>query len=343
MSSFFLFTDTFQVPTACTCHVHTAKNGQSKYNSQYPGESSSSISTNVKRDKSKSKLGETLWSLLGTEPEKSKRFPSSGDDRNGNFAFFPEQSSDQKLNAELLRLLPQLTSLAPENVLQQLLEEYGEANSPQLQPVKSQKGYGHRVSSSQHQAGKVPKSDLQKFLQLANSHSRHSAREEEKRVAEASSLSFPRPTTTTIVNSNGGGLGSPVVQVIHVPVSSDQLVASDMDGMSTEGDSRFTSRNRFRPLHRPHHLSNPKHAKYLISTSSNYLQSQSKTNSSVAPPPLANGTDVTKYPGQQGAIIKSVAASGQETQEQQETSKDNKQIVDKKVNFSYHPILDYIN
>src|SRR5699024_2530950 len=108
--------------------VHSTKNEQPKYGSQYTGESSPA-SMNVKRDKPKSNLGDTLWSLLGTEPDKNKGSNSNGD-RTSNFAFLQDQSKSG-INIELLKLLPQLTSIAPENVLQQLLEDYADSSSRQ--------------------------------------------------------------------------------------------------------------------------------------------------------------------------------------------------------------------
>lgn len=394
------YIDTFRVPTACTCHVMSSK---SSYQAGDTGATTSSSSSISKREKIKSNLGETLWSLLGTEPDRGKGGGGDGGDRRGGGgSHYIVGSGDHRHHSksgnsgsvDLLKLLPQLTSIAPENVLQQLLDEYADSHGNQRNPSSSSsanKGYDNRVSGGTRTRylPKIPKSELQQLLQFAqaqnsgtvltgddSSSGEHSSgsgsgsQHKRNRISEGSSSSSylqhsskagtTGTTTTTIVNSSDRG--APVVQVIHVPVTTSEMVgtsaaADDSSGSSVEDASRQSSiRNRFRPILHPMHAiitgggggggrsTQPKHSpKYLITTSSNYLQSQSQriTNSSVSPPPpplplLGQSSD-----GDGDGEHKSKTDSEQPNSASS-SNEAKRKAAEKRVNFSYHPILDYI-
>ncbi|KAI2800597.1 Neurotrophin 1 Source FlyBase [Blomia tropicalis] len=315
------YIDTFRVPTACTCHVHSTKQ-------PYDQDSNTEGSTNnIKRDKpnrtlhhhhhqqqqqslgttsattATSNLGETLWSLLGTGTnDRSNVKPTSINQQ--NYVIFPE-SSNSKANLELLKLLPQLSSIAPDHVLEQLLDDYGDMT---IQSNGQTKLNNHRGQPFHKSSSKVTTNELQQLL-LAHAASRD-------RDLNEPTLSYVRPTSTNVPVSSGisrnGGSNSPppVVQLIHVPVD----------------DRDHSQRSRFRPIN----VNGNK--RYLFTTDGKYLQSQSKTNSSVASPP----TPTIKIDETNGPESKVKADDNKETNKL-------KQILDKKVNFSYHPILEYIS
>ncbi|KAH9400700.1 Neurotrophin 1 Source FlyBase [Tyrophagus putrescentiae] len=326
------YIDTFRVPTACTCHVMSSK---SSYQAGDTGATTSSSSSISKREKIKSNLGETLWSLLGTEPDRGKGGGGDGGDRRGGGgSHYIVGSGDHRHHSksgnsgsvDLLKLLPQLTSIAPENVLQQLLDEYADSHGNQRNPSSSSsanKGYGNRVSGGTRTRylPKIPKSELQQLLQFAqaqnsgtvltgddSSSGEHSSgsgsgsQHKRNRISEGSSSSSylqhsskagtTGTTTTTIVNSSDRG--APVVQVIHVPVTTSEM-----------------------------------------------SQSQRITNSSVSPPPpplplLGQSSD-----GDGDGEHKSKTDSEQPNSASS-SNEAKRKAAEKRVNFSYHPILDYI-
>lgn len=250
-----------------------------------------------------SNLGETLWSLLGTGTnDRSNVKPTSINQQ--NYVIFPE-SSNSKANLELLKLLPQLSSIAPDHVLEQLLDDYGDMT---IQSNGQTKLNNHRGQPFHKSSSKVTTNELQQLL-LAHAASRD-------RDLNEPTLSYVRPTSTNVPVSSGisrnGGSNSPpsVVQLIHVPVD----------------DRDHSQRSRFRPIN----VNGNK--RYLFTTDGKYLQSQSKTNSSVASPP----TPTIKIDETNGPESKVKADDNKETNKL-------KQILDKKVNFSYHPILEYIS
>ena len=324
------YIDTFRIPTACTCHV---KAEEFKYYSTPSYSIQGSLaSMNINRDKTKSNLGDTLWSLLGTEPDKGQLNDKGNSQVLNNF-FSEQLKGGESLNqGELMKLLPHLTSIAPENVLQQLLEDsYGDTSS---------QSYGNRLTNKfrmnyvpnrvsgegkwQKMLTRVHRNELIKPNMNINS-----------RLSAEKVMSFSRPSTS-IVNAESNQ-AAPVVQVIHVPVSSD-IVTADVESSQSplDDNNSFIPRNRFRSVlttsvsNRNRNI--PKH--HMISTNSHYLHSQSKTNSSVAILPKSTTVSFEINKSQLRKMDNTMSENGRD--------KPVKQILNKKINFSYHPILEYI-
>lgn len=228
---------------------------------RYSDESASNI-VNVKRNKPKSNLGDTLWSLLAAENSKSK--------------------TQTRLNAqnqvEILKMLPQLSSIAPEKVLKQLLDEYADLKDAQ------------RLTTGEYANDQYEKRKHQLSYQA-------------------------KPGMTTIVTPTGG---NPVVQVIHVPVSSGIVT-------TTTDEPENSSGNRMQPIYRNNQYSKSgsKLSKYFVTNNQRILESSATT---------VNTTHYTASP---------LEVESKENEEPP-SSGNIKKLLNKKMNFSYHPILEYI-
>ena len=229
-----------------------------------------------------------------------------------------QQQANLMKNLELLKVFPQLASVAPENVLQQLLDGYTDVNEQQ---------YQKRPLAVDYQMEDTGDYLLPHRVQIT-------------RTSNADKMMpYPQRGMTTIVTPTSGGSGAPVVQVIHVPVSPGMLAGEERHLVSNQMRSPYYQdiggqrNNAFSK-------SSSKLSKYFLSGQERYYQSPSTANSTYTTPPYRNMTKPinNKPSGLSHHSMENKSSDGPNGGER----RDLKKLLDKKMNFSYHPILEYI-
>ncbi|CAG2165593.1 unnamed protein product [Oppiella nova] len=330
------YIDTFRMPTACTCHVTRRVS--------YKPLPSASQSTNFnKKQKPSPPLSNTLWSILGGP------LPN---DPSGTLSQSQELLRNQINLLNQMKHLPQLAHISPDNVFQQLMDLQSPSDGlSDPHNHQSHPSYQRPQKPSPMQFGQSGAIDY--ILPAIMSNEDQTNTDRFSGSDRKSQSQMPRPLaqihqssgTTTLLNPNVNG--APVVQVIHVPVTS--AMAQNQDPA---------------PVYKGKHHNNPTFSDYsYIDTSSlfykpkqnseEFLQTfgddlsdinvdhfkplmlgmSSKTNSSLISP--NSGRDTVKR------------ESDYPNSDSDEMNKKRKLMVEntlnKKINFSYHPILEYIS
>ena len=312
------YIDTFRMPTACTCHV-TRRASYIPSNSQ---------TTNFKKRKPSPPLSNTLWSILGGP------LPNEGSSGSQSQEIIRNQ-----LNLlQQLKHFPQLSHITPDNVFQQLMDL--QTNSDALKayesPKKSNPMFGHQ-------------SDIDYILPsfMLNEGQINADRKGQPQMSRPLAQIHQSSGTTTLLNPNVNG--APVVQVIHVPVTS-QVAAPNSDPMPVYKGKNPTF-NDYNYLDASSLFYKPKQnsEEFLQTFGDDFSQlsvnsfrplmlgMSSKTNSSLMSPHTEK--DEIKR-----------ESDSKDTKNNSDSDEDNKKrkvmvesTLNKKINFSYHPILEYLS
>lgn len=295
--------------------------------SKYP-EQSSSPPLSLHHSGSRSNLGETLWSLLGTELDEHhkgnnnhlKSLLKNNLHSNGQVSSLTDTLINNKLN----EMLPNLDSLTPNQVLQQLLQNH-----------HTQKN----VQQQQQDPGMYNKN-------LMNSDD--SYQNDKNRKYLLNKVPYFEPGTTTIVSPKNG-FATPIVQVIHFPINSYQEnqgkhpPSQKMQGHlnhydEDQGNSHYQHQTNWTPRPTPPYESD--YGENRMPVYSSYMQSQTTSNSSITSPP--NGT--TAYSSPAPIILQTSRPPSESEENIDEVNGDEDPLksTDSRINFSYHPILEYI-
>jgi hypothetical protein len=328
------YIDTFRIPTACTCHVNRKVTFK-------PIASATASDNYENKQKPSPALSNTLWSILGGN------LHNTG---SGSLSQSQDLIRNQINLLQQMKHFPQLSHISPENVIQQLMDIQSNAQSLAV-PQKAFQNLQNSASMSfKHQS--VPslgQSGLDYILPaiMVNEEPNNHQQVQRQRLRPLAQV-HQTPETMTYLNPNTNG--APVVQVI-LPVASS--IASNEDPA---------------PVYKPPRHRNPSFSDYSYLDASSLfsrkkpipteifsdelpfnedsfrpllLQMSSKTNSSLMSP--LEKDEYEKESESESSISMSKNMSDSEV----EIAKKRKGIIqstmNKKINFSYHPILEYIS
>ena len=308
--------DTFRIPTACTCHVNkriTYKPLQS--NSDDIIYDNSNNNNNLNKKQNQQALSNTLWSILGGNSMSGANMNGNG---NSNIESTQAQLKEHLNLLNQLKQFPQFAAqISPENVLQQLMDLQSPSTSNKKQNSNSQDNLSQNTMEY-----------LLPSLLTDNTNTQQQV------------ITKVQPATTTFVHPNSNHGGAPVVQVIHVPVTSN--IPSNQpapvyrpQGQSNHyGDDSLTILARKASSKNADSKSPPDNYRPML------LQMQSKSNTTlISPHPSLSPKDLQTA---SSLINKKTNLSNHD--DDKETRKDTQTDSSvKKINFSYHPILDFIS
>lgn len=407
------YIDTFRIPTACTCHVNRRTNvfKASQYQGQGMGhdmEDSHHYETRHKNHNHNNKhpnhkpfhggnsnqpaLSNTLWSILGGG---SPSTIGTGQIPTAQHEMLRTQLS---VLEQLKRQYPQIAAqISPDNVLQQLMDVQNASPKPttgysSTLQHSSQFGLNNHATIAQpHNSQLVPLQTPSQSVEylipsiLYEGNPTANSKNRNNRPTALSQVSHHPPPSSTTTLLNPGG--APVVQVIHVPVTSNvpsQPAAAYKTQQSPQqqysglgyldaGNLLNGLKNKKRPL--------------IYSTGQSVrgyrpalLQLSSKSNSSLLAPDIIG--EITYESGQQhhdndnqndneeeindeedeeliSMTSKPMSYHAENDEEDSDADEHNSQnsqrrnhqpatdssnsTLNKRINFSYHPILEYIS
>ena len=240
-----------------------------------------------------------------------------------------------------LKHFPQLSHITPDNVFQQLMDfqpNSGQGFSPQKsynRPHKTNLDFGQS-------------SGIEYILPslMFNEDQSNTERKTQSQMSRRTMQIPQTPQTTTLLNPNNNG--APIVQVIHVPVTSG--IASNPDPAPVY-KGKHPSFNDYSYLDASSLFYKPKpnSDEFLHTFGDDFSQlsvnnfkplmlgMSSKTNSSLMSPnsekePIKRGSD---------SVDTKNSSDSDETNKKRKVMVEN--TLNKKINFSYHPILEYIS
>lgn len=324
------YIDTFRMPTACTCHVTRRVS--------YKPVSNPPNRPQKRKPQPSQPLSNTLWSILGGP------LPSEG----SSISPSQEMVRNQINLLQQIKHFPQLSHISPDNVFQQLMDL--QSTSDDL--VMPQKSF----SSSQKQNPlSFGQSGIDYILPsyMLNDDQSGGGRKPQSQMSRPLAQIHQSSGTTTLLNPNGNG--APVVQVIHVPVT------SGVSSMSPHSEPVPVYKSKPNPPFNDYsYLDTSSLFLKPKPTSDEFLQTfgdefsqlsvnnfkplmlgmSSKTNSSLMSPK-------DKDSDKEHNIRRESESVDTKTSDSDETNQKRKVMVEsslnKKINFSYHPILEYIS
>ena len=316
------YIDTFRIPTACTCHV-------TRRVSYKPLPSHSTRFH--KKKKPSPPLSNTLWSILGGPP------PSEG---------LPMSASQEMVRNQInllqqLKHFPQLSHITPDNVFQQLMDFQPNSGGMLSSGFSPQKTYQNPQKPNFGQS-----SGMDYMLPSLMFNEEQNDRKSHSQMSRPFAQIQQTPGTTTVLNPNSNG--APVVQVIHVPVTSQMAHNPDPAPVYKGKHPTF---NDYTYLDASSLFYKPKQnsEEFLHTFGDNFSQfsvnnfkplmlgMSSKTNSSLMSP----NSEKDPIKRQSETVDTKNNSDSDETNQKRKVMVEN--TLNKKINFSYHPILEYIS
>ena len=322
------YIDTFRMPTACTCHVTR------RVTYKPMSSSSQTIGFNKKKKPQPSQpLSNTLWSILGGP------LPSEG----SSMSQSQEMVRNQINLLQQLKHFPQLSHISPDNVFQQLMD----LQSTTDEIVLPQKSYSSPQKQNPLSFGQSGIDYILPSLML-NEDQTNGDRKHHSQMSRPLAQIHQSSGTTTLLNPNNNG--APVVQVIHVPVTSGVSPNSDpvpvyKSKQSNPPFNDFTYLDTSSLFLKP----KPNPNEFLQTFGDDFSQisvnsfkplmmgMSSKTNSSLMSP----NSDKEENIRRESEPTDTKASDSDETNKKRKVMVESS--LNKKINFSYHPILEYIS
>lgn len=266
-----------------------------------------------------------MWTLVGSSKAQQQQLK----DQSVSLDKFVQLSDQTKnINADLVKLLPHLALMAPEQVLQQLLEGYSKDQAQR----KSYLMPGYKQAELVDRLRKLAADEP---LSYDDEEEERSTNNKHKSNLPYTTEQLGGATILTRSRSNSGDAGAPIVQVI-LPIAPMHRQQSS-DKVSTYDPNDYVEQKEYLLKG-----DNGKYPNKMIDSSSAYLELHSTPNSSVTEP-----SNFDRGNGSMKSMNVTTLSQGKETGGgggggKSAATKDNKKAANKKINFAYHPIFEYI-
>ncbi|RWS28664.1 Coagulin domain containing protein-like protein [Leptotrombidium deliense] len=317
------YIDTFRIPTACSCHVSKRKQMPPKHSHGYHS-NSAIIETVDKTVPPQTQLTNTLWSILGNNALNENNFDH-------NSILNNDALRTQLAILQYLKGQPEIAGqISQDNVLQQLTNFNG-ASVPQYTPVSevSQKtatnSYGNKYRQKVQSNEYLVPGMFIPAEQLSSLNGDKVKQTPPAAPQNPQFINYPQHGTATYIRPGGGNNAVPVVQVIHVPV---------------------TSTNPYQPLKPNEQV--PQTQQYPVYQPMFQLSAYESKKSTKNANSTNDDDDVyvhvvsTAIPFTELSTSISSTPKSPVVEQESDTNSVKAKKIDKRINFSYHPILEYI-
>ncbi|RWS11735.1 Coagulin domain containing protein-like protein [Dinothrombium tinctorium] len=320
------YIDAFRIPTACSCHI--IKQLAASSNPIHGFVSSSGPVEVIDKNTTPPQLSNTLWSILGSNSVLAE---------NANLDYSSFLNNDvvrnQLLLLQQLKNNPQIASqVSPESVLQQLTN--APVSSPHLPSVPKQNNFKSQKQPSQYlYPGVYSEEPIPRIVKPNSPSSNHY-------------INFhpATPGTTTFIRPGGGSAVAPVVQVIHVPVTATNPFPA-LNKIKPEEEIQQSLHPVYHPVFQLSAYESKKSTQNTEKTRNN-LKKETKDQTLY----ISNSGNAALFNSKNDQVTKQTEPVNEDSavKESEKTlnsinKRTSGSITDTKINFSYHPILEYIS